>query len=115
MLMQTDLALTDKLMCEEAVRTGMVFLAESQHTWTCLRWLLRMFRWALTRCQLDHLTASLNSYSTSQDKGETGILDSTFTFDPSMPSQLAESSDLLWESAFLSTTGIPDWQEWLDF
>lgn len=53
LLLKPDIEPTDKLMSEEAVRTGIVFLIASQDTRPSLRWMLKMFSWAFRQTGLD--------------------------------------------------------------
>ena len=74
-----------------------------------------MFHWALSQSKLDHLIDRLNDYPRLHENDQNMQLDETLRFDPSIPFEWTDSGSMLWESAFLTNSGIPDWQEWLDF
>ncbi|KAH7064054.1 fungal-specific transcription factor domain-containing protein [Paraphoma chrysanthemicola] len=69
LLLKPDLRPSDKLVSEEAVRTGIAFLVGSQESWPSLRWMLRMFDWAFAQAGLDFSSGLPRDGTPTQDQG----------------------------------------------
>lgn len=80
LLVQPGLRPSDKLVSEEAVRTGIAFLVASQETWPSLRWMLKMFDWAFVQAGLDFSSNIQTDGISAQDQG-------LFTFQKNTASQ----------------------------
>ncbi|PIB00684.1 Cutinase transcription factor 1 beta [Cercospora beticola] len=112
MLLNPGLTTSDKLMCEEAIRTGTACLVEQQESRPCLTWMLRLFDWAFTHSGLCFTSGAVDfgvqdrsANSTSPNGGR-----------PTQDSWSVLLAPETMSSLFQMDSGVlsgADWPEWL--
>ncbi|PPJ59588.1 hypothetical protein CBER1_01172 [Cercospora berteroae] len=112
MLLSPGLTTSDKLMCEEAIRTGTACLVEQQESRPCLTWMLRLFDWAFTHSGLCFTSGAVDfglqnrsANSTSPNGGRPTQDSWSIMLGPDSMSSLFQM-----DSGVLSGA---DWPEWL--